>query len=152
MSINRLPLWSLVLVLPLAGCGRDPVSIKLPVSVPSVTTLRLSTDTVTLWAVGRTSQFAVEARDGQSRVMATPALTWTSSAPAVATIDEGGRVTAVGDGDAVVTARYGEVAAAARVRVRAVVQFSARLSASRNSVPDTAKAAARATMIVRARP
>ena len=151
MKNTRLVLPLLLVVL--AACSAtDPVAIKPPPS-QSITTLRMQADSVTLWAVGRASQLAVEARDGQARVLTTPALTWTSSAPAVAIVNQSGLVAAVGDGEAVITARSADGASAtSRVLVRATVTFSARLSAMRNGMGDTTKTVARASVIVRATP
>lgn len=47
-------------------------------------------------------------------------VTWESSNPAVATVDENGRVTTVGIGEAVITAKAGEKSATCKVTVNAV--------------------------------
>lgn len=47
-------------------------------------------------------------------------VTWESSNPSVATVDEGGRVTTVGVGEAVISARAGKVHATCKLRVNPV--------------------------------
>ncbi len=69
-------------------------------------------------AVGDTQRMATQARSISGRVEgAGVAVTWTSSAPGVATVDAGGLVTAVGVGTAKITATGGDRAGSAEVRV-----------------------------------
>jgi uncharacterized protein YjdB len=124
-----------------------------PTGVTPPATVRMQPDSLTLPAIGRTSQLLVEARDARAALIPTPPLTWASSAPAVASVDQTGKVTALAEGDAVITALYAGLAlpATSLVRVRATVAFTARLRAIQNRT-DTTAAGASVSFVVRARP
>ncbi len=72
------------------------VPIPVAVVVPSDTSLTL--------AVGLTRQLSVILKDAKGNVLAGRSVTWTSTAPAVATVTSDGLVTAVAQGQAVVRA------------------------------------------------
>lgn len=88
----------------LAACG------------PAVDVVELRPRQAVLEAAGATVQLAATPRDHSGGALALP-VRWTSYAPAVATVDAGGRVTAVRTGEATITADVGGVAAEARIRV-----------------------------------
>ena len=68
-----------------------------------------------LFAIGDTARFNAEATDANGYAVADAVVAWESSAPRVATVDAHGLVTAVGDGDARITATSGGVTASALV-------------------------------------
>ena len=70
-----------------------------------------------LAALGATVQLAAEVRDQNDQVMTGAAVTWTSAATAVATVDTLGLVTAAGNGTATITATAGSVSGGAEVTV-----------------------------------
>ncbi|MCY4157030.1 MAG: Ig-like domain-containing protein [Gammaproteobacteria bacterium] len=72
-------------------------------------TVEVSPSTVRFQAVGDTLQLTVEVKDGNGNAMAGAAITWSSNAAGVATVDANGLVTAQGPGTAVVTATTGEL-------------------------------------------
>ena len=86
--------------------GREPPTLEIPVTVtwPAVTRLELERGTGTLY-VGTTIEHRARAyhADGSERPGAEPA--WSSSDPAVATVDRYGNVTGVQPGTATITAR-----------------------------------------------
>ena len=84
---------------------------------PAPTTVGVTPDTVALTALGQSEQLAAEVRDQSGRVMAGTAVTWSSSAVSVATVDASGLVAAVGNGAATITANAGGASATAVVRV-----------------------------------
>src|SRR5688572_9429369 len=94
-----------------AACGGDggsgPVGATIAIS-PTAPTLN----------VGETITLVGTPVDANERVISVPGqMTWTSSAPGVATIDNNGRVTAVGAGTTDVTASIGQVSGGTRVTV-----------------------------------
>lgn len=86
-----------------------------------VAQVRVSPDSATLVAIGDTLRLEAEALDSQGReVPGTYVFEW-SSDDSVAAVDESGLVTAVGNGNAVVTATTGTVSGEATVNVEQVV-------------------------------
>ncbi len=71
--------------------------------------------------VGQTAQGAVVLRDAAGNILTGRPITWTSSAPLVATVNASGLVTAVNGGAANITATSGTVSASVNVVVSAVV-------------------------------
>ena len=75
----------------------------------------------TLSAIGDTIRLAAQAFDGRGHAVAAVALGWSSSDTLVATVDSTGLVTAVGNGEATVTATSGAATSNAVVTVNQVV-------------------------------
>ncbi len=71
----------------------------------------------TLMEAGETVQLAAAVLDLNEHPVAGAAVLWTSSDPAVATVDDEGLVTAVGNGRAGISASYGDISAMARIVV-----------------------------------
>jgi hypothetical protein len=97
----------------LAACG-DGVPLVQP-NAPNA--LTLSPEDLPL-AVRAEVRFAVTAYDAEGRPVDTPPLLWTSSDPAVATVNEAGFVTGVALGSATITAASGALRATGTVRVQ----------------------------------
>ena len=74
-----------------------------------------------LTALGATVRLSAAVQDQNARPLASAAVTWTSAAPAVASVDGAGVVTAVANGTAAITATAGTVSATATVAVAQVV-------------------------------
>lgn len=93
--------------LALAACG------------PSVKSLTVDPPRATLEAKGAVATFKATPKDDKGRpiVDGQIKLTWTSSAPLVASVDEGGRVTALKSGEATITTAVGDVKGSAKVAV-----------------------------------
>jgi len=90
----------------LAACG------------PSVKKVAVDPPSATLDQKGASAAFKATARDDKDRpVTEGVKVAWTSSAPLVASVDEGGKVTALKSGEATITAAVGEVKGAAKVFV-----------------------------------
>ena len=109
-----------------AACANDSIS------GPSGA-VRVSFDagSATLDAIGRTLHPLVDARDGQGRPIDPTLLSFRSSNPSVATIDQNGVITATGDGDATIEAAYFDIASGTlQLHVRARITFVARLRSS----------------------
>ena len=105
------------LVAPLSACGGggDP---KVPTApTPSVATVTVTAGTSTL-TVGQSTQLVASAATAGGEAVSTATVTWQSQAPAVATVDATGKVTAEGPGTAVIAARAGTVQGTATVIVQ----------------------------------
>ena len=81
------------------------------------TEVRLSPATDTLMALGDTVRLSAEAFDANGHLVAGTDFTWASEDEAVVTVNAGGLVTAVGNGEAGVTASAGPVAGESAVTV-----------------------------------
>ena len=79
--------------------------------------VRISPGADTLMAIGDTVRLSVEAFDANGHLVAGTDFTWASEDEAVVTVDAGGLVTAVGNGEAGVTASAGPVAGESAVTV-----------------------------------
>jgi hypothetical protein len=75
---------------------------------------------VTLAALGATARLTAQVRDQNGNLMAGEAVAWSSSSPAIATVDATGLVTAVADGNATITAAAGSATGTASVVVHQV--------------------------------
>ena len=95
----------------LAGCGGDGGS------GPVATTISVAPATHSL-RVGETVDLVGTPVDANQRVVGLPGqMTWSSSATAIATVNNAGRVTGVSPGSADITARIGQVSGTARITV-----------------------------------
>ena len=83
-----------------------------------IAAVHVSPDSARLLAVGDTVRLTAEVVDGNGHSVAAAAIAWSSSDEAVASVDGSGLVTAVGNGDATVTARSGTATGSAAVSVR----------------------------------
>lgn len=107
----------LVATLCALGCG-DGGTEPSPAPDPArPTTVTVTPATVELEAIGATAQLSAEIRDQNGQAMAGATVTWSSSAPAAATVSATGLVTAVDNGTASVTATAGGVSGSAAVTV-----------------------------------
>ena len=106
---------ALLLVWLLGSCSGDQPTAPPPPSPASISILPESID---LAALGDTARLAAEVRDRNGNPMPEAAVTWSSSAAAVVTVDATGLVTAAGNGTATVTASAGAAAGSAAVTVR----------------------------------
>ncbi len=79
--------------------------------------VRVSPDTVTLFAVGDTLRLTAVAADANGHEVAGAVFEWSSGDEAVVTVDASGLAAAVGSGEAVVTATIGDAAGSIAVAV-----------------------------------
>lgn len=101
---------------PTAGNGGVPRPG--PVAEPAtVASVRLSPDTLTLLAMGGYQAVGATALTRTGRVLENPTITWTTSDPAIATVDVSGNVVAYQPGRAWITATVDGITARARVDV-----------------------------------
>ena len=77
----------------------------------------ISPASFTLPALGETTQLAATVYDGRNAPIPEAEVTWTTSDPGVATVDGNGRVTAVANGAATITATSGSASATATITV-----------------------------------
>ena len=98
------------------GCG-DGTTGPPPPDPPRPTTVVVSPATAALSALGATVQLTATVRDQNSQAMAGAAVSWTSSAPGVATVNTSGLVTAADNGTATTTAMAGSASGTAAVIV-----------------------------------
>ena len=138
------------LALPLA-CGGDSAGTVEPTPVrpsePTPTTVVVTPADTTLIALRRTARLTATVRDQRGGTITGAAVTWSSSATAVAVVDAAGLVTAVANGTAGITARAGGASGSARVTVRQGASSVAVLPASINleALGDTIRATATAS-------
>lgn len=85
-----------------------------------VTAITLSASTVTLDAIGATQPIIAAVRDQKGKAMAGATVSWSSSAPSVATVAPSGLVTAVGNGTATLSATLSGITSTATVTVAQV--------------------------------
>ena len=103
------------------GCGDGDSPAAPPTPEPArPTTVTVSPATAELTALGATVQLTAEVRDQNASVMAGATITWTSSAPGVATVNASGLVTAADNGAATITASAGSASGSAVVTVAQV--------------------------------
>ena len=119
--LSQLPAF---LIAPLAAtfflaCGDGATAP--PPDAPRPTTIRVSPATVDLAALGATVQLSAQVDDQNGQTMAGAAVTWASSAAAVAAVSASGLVTAVANGSATVTATSGSASGSAAVIVAQTV-------------------------------
>ncbi|WP_420636415.1 choice-of-anchor B family protein [Candidatus Palauibacter sp.] len=125
-------------LLAVLSCGdnpTDPVTPPDPPEPPRPASISISPATVELSALGETVRLTAEIRDQFGSPFQGAQVTWSSSDTAVATVDAGGLVTAVANGEAAVTATSDEANATVQVSVR---QFAASVAVS----PETLSLAA----------
>ncbi len=101
------PLMALVL-----GCGDTPTDPP-----PVAATVVVSPSSAMLYALGDTTRVRARVLDQYGEVMADAAVAYESSDEAVATVDASGLVTAIGNGNATVTATSGTAAGSAAMTV-----------------------------------
>lgn len=99
---------------------------------PEPASVSISHSTVSFSALNATFDLVATVRDAGGAVISGVTVTWTTNASAVATVSSQGRVTAVGNGTAQITASVGTLQASATVTVQ---QVAATLSLS----PDTVR-------------
>jgi trimeric autotransporter adhesin len=79
--------------------------------------LTITPTSVSIQSVGQTFKFTASARDASDNEVANPGFKWSSSAPAVATVDQDGLATGNAAGKAVITVEAGGLSASANVEV-----------------------------------
>ena len=94
-----------------SACGDDPVEATVP------TTVTVSPASVSLQSLDETVQLTATVKDQNGQAMSGIAVAWTSSDPAVGTVDDSGLVTAVGNGTVTVTATAWSASGTAAVMV-----------------------------------
>jgi CubicO group peptidase (beta-lactamase class C family) len=116
MSSIRRPfalLLAAALAAPLNACGgKAPTG-----STPPIATVTL-TAAATMLAPGQSTQLVASAATADGQAVSAAAFSWLSEAPAVATVDASGRVTAVSTGTAVIAATAGTVRGAVTITVQ----------------------------------
>jgi hypothetical protein len=96
------------------GCG-DKGTTAPPTPVP--TKIDVSATTLTLDGVGATQQLTASVKDQTGAAISGAAITWSTSAAAVATVSDAGVVAAVAKGTATVTAASGSLTGTAAITV-----------------------------------
>lgn len=104
---------SLLFVLAIAACGGGDDG---PTTPPGPSTISISPTTTTMTFIGQTRAFRATVRDAAGQNV-TAQVTWTSSDPAVFTVDASGTVTAVSNGSGQLEASTQGVSATATVTV-----------------------------------
>jgi len=110
-----------------ASCGGGGDGIAPPPN-PTVASVAITTPAAppTFGALGRTAQFAAEARDAAGAAVSGVTLTWASTNTAVASVNGSGLVTAAGNGSTTITASGGgRTSAGVMVTVSQVGVFAA---------------------------
>ena len=127
------------------ACG-DGGTVPPPPDPPRPTTVTASPATAQITALSATVQVSAEVLDQNGNVMAGSAVSWSSSAITVATVNTAGLVTAAGNGTATITATAGSASGSATVTVAQQVAAVAVSPAGNTLVTeDTLRLAAEAT-------
>jgi Bacterial Ig-like domain (group 2) len=107
MNVMRLPgrLLCLLLLAAAAGCARKPASVQ------------VSPKKVLLYGVDRSQRLTARVLDKSGRELEGVRVAWSSSAPDVAAVDEGGLVVSKKEGKATITGQVGPATAQVAVEV-----------------------------------
>lgn len=124
----RIPLaGTIVATSLLPGCGGDdPVEPEPPPDPPRAAAISISPESADLASIGATAQFTATISD-QFGAPFQGAISWSSGAPTVFTVDANGVVTAVGNGSGSVQASFESLSATASVAVDAGAAPEARI-------------------------
>ncbi|MYD15282.1 MAG: hypothetical protein F4107_03515 [Gemmatimonadetes bacterium] len=106
------PIVAMGAIVTLISCGGDDTTTPPPVEPSRPTTISLQPDTFVVSA-GATVSLKSVVEDQRGKLMFNAALTWTSSDPAIATVDTAGVVTGIREGRAAVTVSTGSISATA---------------------------------------
>ncbi len=100
-----------------ARSGNASGNAAITVAEPVPTRITITPSSHTLEAIGATIQLSAAVRDQRNNVMSGQTVTWSSGDEAVATVSEGGLVTAVSNGMVDITAQSGSLSASATITV-----------------------------------
>ncbi len=117
-TIGLVKAWLMVALA--TGCGDGAVE-PVPPPAPVPTTITISPASATLQSLGETVRLAATVQDQNGQTMSGATVAWASSDPSVATVDASGLVTAVANGNAMVTATAGSASGSAAVTVDQVL-------------------------------
>ena len=98
------------------SCTDDVASGPLPPAAAAAA-IEVTPGMVSMAALGETSQLTARVFDARGREITSALVSWLSDEPTVATVDDGGLLTAIGNGQATVTAASGSVSGHAEVTV-----------------------------------
>ena len=121
MRTTKVPFLVAMLVLVAFGttCS-DASPTDLPEIVPVPSSVTISPSSVSLASVGQTVELAATVLDQRGNPLTGIPVTWTSGAPAIASVDTNGSVTALANGNAIITATAGAASGTAEVTVNQV--------------------------------
>jgi len=128
---RRAVLAAALALAPACGGGGDGGTTQ-PGPVASVT-ITTPVGAPTIGALGRTVQFAAQAKDAAGTVVGSAAITWASATPGVATVSGSGLVTAVANGTTQITATASGIASSPRTVT--VSQATATITVSSIAAP-----------------
>ena len=103
----------LTTVLLLAACGDSTTTPPTPVA----TSITMSPTSVSLEALGETTQLTASVKDQSGATMSNAPVSWATSDATVATVSETALVTSVADGSATITATSGSASGTVAVTV-----------------------------------
>ena len=120
----RATLLALAALLGWLACGDEATAPAPPPPPPPpvATTVAVTPASVQFSSLGDTARLSAEVRDQDGRAMPGAAVTWTSSDPAVASVDASGLVTGAGNGTATVTASSGSASGSAAVSLEQAIE------------------------------
>lgn len=120
--LDRVLVLGLLLVVAGCGPGDDPMAPDPPeaTDVSAADSVVASTAAVTFESVGDTMRISVTALDPAGDTIATPSVSWFSSAPTVASVSGTGLLTALANGSAEITATVDSASAIVNVTVAQV--------------------------------
>ena len=107
-----------------AQSGSASGTSNITVAEPVPTRIAVTPSSHTLASIGATVQLTATVRDQRNNIMSGQTITWSSGNEAVATVNEAGLVTAVGNGMAEITANSGSLSANATITVASPVATS----------------------------
>lgn len=139
---------ALVLTLTLAAIGACGGSDSASAPRPPVAVARITVTGASTLTVGQSDQFSASAfAAGGTSVSPAPAFTWSSSAPAVASVDQTGRVQARAAGQTTIAASAGGVTGTLDVQVRSSGATPVISTLPNSFVPDSVAIAAGGSVV-----
>ena len=118
-TFKSLLVFAFLSLLVLSSCGKDSPTRPdgKPEPAPSPARITITPSSVSLSEIGETARLSVTIYSTDNSVLSGTVLSWTSSNVNVATVDNGGLVTAVSYGTARITARSGSASQSVQVTV-----------------------------------
>lgn len=121
LRIGKLPYLGVMLAsVVFATTCSDETPTDVPDAVPVPMSVTITPSSVSLASLGQTAELAASVLDQRGNPMAGVAIAWASSAPLIVSVDSNGRVTALANGNAIITARAGAASGTAEITVSQV--------------------------------
>jgi hypothetical protein len=151
MTMPKTTVRYIILSALLASCGGGDKPTEL--AAPTVTQIALTPTSTSFSSIGRSATLAATAKDASGNTMTLPAIQWASSDATIASVDQSGKIAAVKDGDATITATFtSSIKGTSTVSVRAAIDLKFFVSAVANTSLVAANDTATVKLVVTDKP